>query len=147
MGNIGTHYSNFCLDALFGDDAAAGVPASWWMGLFYTEPGNEATGTEVDPDVQLGYHRIEVPNTTTNFPNASGAIKRVYPELTLPVPLSTNWGVVPYWAFMDTDTVGFGLPSAWGRLGGVSPPGLIMGSSLSIPSLTLIIKLRRTFIS
>lgn len=147
MGNISTHYSNVALDGLYGDNHISAAPSSWWLALYYTEPGNDNTGTEVDPGVQLGYHRVELPNNSTYFPDASGAIKKVYPELALPTPSSINWGVVPYWALMDLSSPSTGLPSAWGRLGGLSPPPILIGSSLSIPSNTLVIKIRRTLIA
>lgn len=147
MGNIGTYYANVALDGLFGSDHLIGVPDSWWFSMWYTEPGNDGSGQEVDPGVQHGYFRVEIPNTTTRFPAAAGAIKTITQDIDLPTPLSTDWGVVPYWALMDVEDVFDGLPVAWGRMGGISPPQLVMGSSLTIPSDTLLIKFRRTFIS
>jgi len=105
------------LDKLYGGTDFT-PPASYYIGLFTTNPGDDGTGgTEVSGS---GYARVQVVNNVTNFPAASGGSKSNGTVITFPAASGGSWGTV----------VGFGLfdAASGGNLLGVGTisPGVLI---------------------
>lgn len=78
------------LDAMFGDDAAATMPASFELALYAGDPA--LAGTELEADG--GYARVTVANASSVFPAASSGVK-----VSAPIPFAAASG-----AWSDTAT-------------------------------------------
>lgn len=135
--STGNAYKNVILDGIYGDGRADGMPATVYVALFTTSPGDDGSGTEVSA---ADYTRISVANNSTNFPNASGNMKRIGITLTWPAA-EEDWGVIAFWAIMDSATPGTGNVIHHGRGGGVTPPTHLEGSVFRIPANSLTIRL------
>ena len=76
-------------DAVYGNNAL-GQPATWYIALTTTAPGESSGGTEVSGG---NYARIPVTNNTTNFPNGTNGSKTNGTAITSNVS-SAAWGTI-----------------------------------------------------
>lgn len=77
-------------------------PATVYAALFTAGPTDSGGGTEVSGS---GYSRVAITNNATNWPNASGGLKRNGTAITFPVS-SGAWGTVTHWAIYDAASGG-----------------------------------------
>ena len=93
---------NEVLDHVFGA-AAYTAPATLYIALFTTAPGDDGTGgTEVSGN---NYSRVAVTNNVTNFPSASAGAKANGTEIAFPTA-SGSWGTVVAAGIYDASTAG-----------------------------------------
>jgi hypothetical protein len=97
-GFISTYLANELLDHCFGN-AAFSAPATVYVALFTVAPTAGGGGTEVTGG---SYARVSVTNNATNFPAASGQIKRNGTSITFPTPTAD-------WAPSGTPVIGAAL--------------------------------------
>ena len=79
-------------------------PASVFLALFTTNPGETATGTEVSTS-GTGYARVEVTNDDQNWPASSGGVKSNALVIAFPQATAT-WNTVTHYAMFDAATAG-----------------------------------------
>ena len=92
-----THFSaNKALDKFFGQTNFT-PPADWFIG-FLDADSNELSGN--------GYARVEVENSTANFPNAASGSKTCQLAIETPEATGGDWDTAEYIAFYDADTGG-----------------------------------------
>jgi hypothetical protein len=102
---LATTFDNHVLDALFGSSfSVSGIPATVYIGLSSTTPTQ--AGTNITEPSGGNYARVAVANNSTNWPNASGAVKSNANQITFNTP-NADWGAaLTYWIMMDASTAG-----------------------------------------
>lgn len=93
--------ASLSLDAFYGDDAAAIMPASFTVRLYIGDPRD--TGVELTDTDSPGYVALTgVTNNTTNFPNATSGEKTT---ATFSVCTADDvWDAAPTWAALCDGT-------------------------------------------
>jgi hypothetical protein len=97
-GFISEHLANLLLDHCFGADAYT-PETTVYAALFTSAPTASGGGTEVTGG---SYARVPITNNLTNWPAASGQIKRNGTAITFPTPSAD-------WAPSGTPVIGAGL--------------------------------------
>lgn len=88
---ITDEYANRTLDALYGDLHASEAPASYYVALFSAAPTVAGGGTELSGD---GYARVEVENTTAEWPLADDRAKHNANDIEWPTATDDWDGIV-----------------------------------------------------
>lgn len=112
MGSATDYFENLILDAMLGDDHAVNMPDVVYIGLFVEEPGDSASGLEVD-SVDTGYARVAVQNDSDNWPNATSGVKVNGMPVEFPVALD-SWGTIGWFGVFDEEEDGNLL--VWGEI-------------------------------
>ncbi len=112
MGGKTNYLENAVLNLVLGRVAWT-PPATVYVALYTTSPGEDGTGVEVQGG---NYARVAVPNDTTNWPVTANGMKSNAADIVFPVATG-NWGDVVAWALCDAPTGGNVLV-----YGEVSPP-------------------------
>lgn len=99
---VGTTHANRILNATFGVDAAANMPATYYVALMSASPANGAGGTELSGN---GYARVAVTNNATNFAAAAGGVKTNATDIAFPTATG-DWADAAYWAIYDASSGG-----------------------------------------
>ena len=101
MAGLGAAYQNHVLDSVFGSHAAPYTPpANYWLELYTVIPTATGGGTKVTGG---SYARVEVANTPTNFPAASGGSQPNGTAILFPTA-TADWGTVVAFAWHDDPT-------------------------------------------
>ena len=129
MGSLTDTYENAVLDAVAGSGRAAGFPATFYLALFTTDPGETGGGVEVAGG---GYARQAIPNDTTNWPAAAGSSKSNAVAKSFPAA-TANWGTVTHVALMTALTAGSMVCRAT-----ISPTPVNSGETATFPAGTLV---------
>lgn len=88
-GSKSDYLENKLLDHVLGATAYS-APAAIYFGLFTAAPSDAGGGTEVTGG---SYARVSLLNNTTNFPNASGGVKKNGTAVVWPTATAL-WGLV-----------------------------------------------------
>lgn len=129
MGSLTDTYENAVLDAIAGSGRAAGFPATFYLALFTTDPGEAGGGVEVTGGA---YARQAITNDTTNWPLAAGSSKSNAVAKSFPAA-TANWGTVTYAALMTALAAG-----AMVCRGSVSPTPINTGETATFPAGSLV---------
>lgn len=95
MAAMSNYLENAILDHVLGTSAFT-MPASVYIALFTTNPGEDASGTEVSGD---GYAREEI-----TFAAAAGS--ETANDASVDFVATGDWGEVTHWALYDAATSG-----------------------------------------
>lgn len=110
------------LDAIFGNTALSGVPATLYVGLLTAAPSDDGSG--VSEPSGNGYARVAVTNNTTNWPAATGSGAGASSKTngsTITFPQATGaWGTVTHFGIFDASTAGNLI--SYGALGASKSP-------------------------
>lgn len=122
MGSATNTAENYILDSILGSNyaAAAGMPATVYVGLFTAIPNDGGGGTEVST-VGTAYARVAVTNNTANWPAASGGIKSNGATIQFPTATAT-WGTCQWVGIFET--AGGTDLLLWGELSTPVTPGV-----------------------
>jgi hypothetical protein len=115
---------NLFLDLMFGDDHGSAFPSSYDIALSQTQPTDNGSNVTEPADT---YARVQVPNDTAHWPDASGQLKRNGQDITFPQPMG-SWGTVGWFAIYDHGTSTF---RGWGAF---TIP-LLIGAHSEAPSI------------
>lgn len=131
MGSKSDYLEKALLDHVLGAVAYV-APANVHIALFTTAGLSDAgVGTAAEP-VGGGYTRLAVPNTTAQFPAATGASpsRKTNANLLAWSAATADWGVVLEWAIMDAATLGNIL--YWGSFTAAQQRAILVGDTATI---------------
>lgn len=100
-GRLSDQDSHIVLNNRFGAVTAT-TTATHWLGLSTTTPTSDGAG--VTEPVGNGYARVQVPNNTTNWPNAAGRQKSNGAAFTFPTATPAGWGTITHFVLFDSQT-------------------------------------------
>lgn len=80
-------------------------PATVYVGLWTSTLTDSSTGSSAGEVSGGGYSRVAVTNNTTNWPAATGGVKKNGTDITFP-QATGNWGTVTDFAILDAATGG-----------------------------------------
>lgn len=103
MGSLSNIAENYVLDAILGDKHTEDFPDNVYVALFLESPTDGGGGTEV---AASEYSRVEVANTSANWPDASGSVKSNAGAITFPMAFD-DWGPITHWALYSESLAGF----------------------------------------
>lgn len=89
---------NSALNALLGDLFGITVPGFFCVGALLKVPDGEGSAESgIEPPMSSGYDRVNVDNTTANWPDAVGGVKTNANSIIFP-KATADWGVVVGWS-------------------------------------------------
>jgi len=117
MAALTNYAEGVLLKALFGDARDTDIaPANWYVALFTTDPGEDASGTEC---TGTDYARVQVANTSATWDltgggatdaNADGVADDATIEnagtISFPAVGSGGWGEATHWGLFDAASGG-----------------------------------------
>jgi hypothetical protein len=116
--------ANKVLNQIFGS-AANTPPATWYLALFTSAPGETGGGTECTGGA---YARLAVTNNTTNFPTTTNGVKNLGVTASF-TEATGNWGTIVAVGLFEASTGGL---LQW--YGPVTPQVIAIGDTCKIPA-------------
>lgn len=97
------------LTTFFGNgDGGRDAPGSFWLALVrLTAPTPYMSGAEIDEPDAADYARVEIPNDTFNWANASTPQQVSNLLLASFATATSDWGECRYWALCNAEVGGF----------------------------------------
>ena len=101
MSAFSDYLENKVLDHLMGRTTYT-APAAVYFSLYTSSPADSGGGTEVSGG---GYARVAVSNTATEWPEATGGVKKNANQITFPEAME-SWGTIVAIGIHDAATAG-----------------------------------------